>query len=139
MAREYTSEQKRAIETLDADVVVAAGAGSGKTGVLVERFIRIITHTLRAELPPEQQAGVENILVITFTEKATKEMKQRIVTELNRHRLVAERRQVETAYISTIHGFCSRLLQENPFEAGVDPEFRVLDEKQARQLLRQAF
>ncbi len=139
MAREFTSEQKQAIETLGDDVVVAAGAGSGKTGVLVERFIRIITRTLRAELPPEQQAGVENILVITFTEKATKEMKQRIVTELNRHRLVAERRQVETAYISTIHGFCSRLLQENPFEAGVDPEFRVVDEKQARQLLRQAF
>jgi ATP-dependent helicase/nuclease subunit A len=139
LAREFTSEQKKAIEALGSDVVVAAGAGSGKTGVLVERFVRIITHTLRAELPPEQQAGVENILVITFTEKATKEMKQRIVAELNRHGLVAERRQVETAYISTIHGFCSRLLQENPFEAGVDPEFRVLDEKQARQLLRQAF
>lgn len=139
MAREFTSEQKQAIETLDCDVVVAAGAGSGKTGVLVERFLRILTHTLSAELPPEQQAGVENILVITFTEKATKEMKQRIVTELNRSSLIAERRQVETAYISTIHGFCSRLLQENPFEAGVDPEFRVLDEKQARQLLRQAF
>lgn len=139
MAREFTAEQKKAIETVGDDVVVAAGAGSGKTGVLVERFIRIITHTLRAELPAEQQASVENILVITFTEKATKEMKQRIVTELNRHRLIAERRQVETAYISTIHGFCSRLLQENPFEAGVDPEFRVLDEKQARQLMRQAF
>ena len=139
MAREYTLEQKQAIETLGNDVVVSAGAGSGKTGVLVERFIRIITHTLSAELPAAQQAGVENILVITFTEKATKEMKQRIVTELNRHRLVAARRQVETAYISTIHGFCSRLLQENPFEAGVDPEFRVLDEKQSRQLLRQAF
>jgi len=139
VAREYTPAQKQAIETLGNDVVVAAGAGSGKTGVLVERFIRIITHTLSAELPTAQQAGVENILVITFTEKATKEMKQRIVTELNRHHLIAERRQVETAYISTIHGFCSRLLQENPFEAGVDPEFRVLDEKQSRQLLRQAF
>ena len=139
LAREYTSEQRKAIETLNSDVVVAAGAGSGKTGVLVERFVRIITHTLQAKLSPEQGAGVENILVITFTEKATKEMKQRIVTELNRRNLVAERRQVETAYISTIHGFCSRLLQENPFEAGVDPEFRVLDEKQSRQLLRQAF
>ena len=139
LAREFTTEQRRAIETLDRDVVVAAGAGSGKTGVLVERFVSIIRRTLGAELPQAQKAGVENILVITFTEKATKEMKQRIVTELNRGHLVAERRQVETAYISTIHGFCSRLLQENPFEAGVDPEFRVLDEKQARQLLRQAF
>ncbi len=139
MAREFTQEQRQAIETLGDDVVVAAGAGSGKTGVLVERFIRIVTHTLRGELPAEQQAGVENILVITFTDKATKEMKSRIVAELTRQNLIAERRQVETAYISTIHGFCSRLLQENPFEAGVDPEFRVLDEKQSRQLLRQCF
>lgn len=66
-------------------------------------------------------------------------MKTRIVEALNRQGLTEERRQVETAYISTIHGFCSRLLQENPFEAGVDPQFTVLDETQARRLLRQCF
>ena len=75
-------------------------------------------------LPPRQRAGVEKILVITFTEKATREMKTRIVAELTRLGLVAERRKVESAYISTIHGFCSRLLQENPFEAGIDPQFQ---------------
>ncbi len=83
--------------------------------------------------------GVDNLLVITFTEKATKEMKARIANALTQLNLVEERRQLETAYISTIHGFCSRLLQENPFEAGVDPQFSVLDEPQAKRLLRAAF
>lgn len=139
MAREFTSFQQQALSDDGRDICVAAGAGSGKTGVLVARFIRLLTQSLRGELPPEQRAGVSDILVITFTEKATKEMKTRIVEELNRLGLITERRQVETAYISTIHGFCSRLLQENPFEAGVDPQFSVLDEAQARRLLRQTF
>jgi len=139
LAREWTEFQQRAITANHEDICVAAGAGSGKTGVLVERFVRLVTQSQSGELPPEQRASVDQILVITFTEKATKEMKSRIVQELNRLGLIAERRQVETAYISTIHGFCSRLLQENPFEAGVDPQFRVLDELQARHLLRQQF
>ncbi len=103
------------------------------------RFIRIVTESKAGRLPAHESASVDNILVITFTEKATKEMKARIVSELNARGLVEERRQVETAYISTIHGFCSRLLQENPFEAGIDPQFSVLTEPQARRLLRQTF
>lgn len=139
MAREYTEAQKRAILAEGQNICVAAGAGSGKTGVLVERFVRIVTQGSDAALPSPLRAGVEDLLVITFTEKATKEMKARIVEELTRRNMIQERRQVETAYISTIHGFCSRLLQENPFEAGVDPNFTVLDEPQARRLLRQCF
>ncbi|HLK55545.1 MAG TPA: UvrD-helicase domain-containing protein [Chthonomonadaceae bacterium] len=137
MTHAFTPNQKQAIETADHDLCVAAGAGSGKTGVLVERFVRLVAQRQSAAIPPEQRVNVEDILVITFTEKATKEMKARIVAELNRLGMIQERRQVETAYISTIHGFCSRLLQENPFEAGVDPKFGVLDETQARRLLRQ--
>jgi ATP-dependent helicase/nuclease subunit A len=135
----YTEFQKRAIEADGTDICVAAGAGSGKTGVLVERFVRLIVQSKNGELPPEQHGKVDEILVITFTEKATKEMKTRIVAALNQLGLIDERRAVETAYISTIHGFGSRLLQENPFEAGVDPQFKVIDETQARRLLRQVF
>lgn len=137
MAKQYTQFQKQAISANGTDICVAAGAGSGKTGVLVERFVRLVTESRAGLLPPQQQARVDEILVITFTEKATKEMKTRIVGELTRLELIEERRQIETAYISTIHGFCSRLLQENPFEAGVDPQFKVLDENQARRMLRQ--
>ena len=118
---------------------VAAGAGSGKTGVLVERYVRLIVQSREGKLPQEQRAGVAEILVITFTEKATKEMKSRIVESLTSLGLIEERRKIETAYISTIHGFCSRLLQENPFEAGVDPRLSVLDETQSRRLLRKSF
>lgn len=139
MTREFTEFQQQAVVTEGEDICVAAGAGSGKTGVLVERFVRIVTRSKRGEMPPEQRAGVDQILVITFTERATKEMKRRIVEELDLLGFIEERRQAETAYISTIHGFCSRLLQENPFEAGVDPQFTVLDEPQARRLLRQTF
>lgn len=139
LARNYTEFQQTAIEANDSDICVAAGAGSGKTGVLVERFVRLITQGKQGILPLDQCAKVDEILVITFTEKATKEMKSRIVGELNRLGMTEERRQVETAYISTIHGFCSRLLQENPFEAGVDPQFTVLDESQSRRLLMQTF
>ncbi len=135
----FTDMQRRAIDTDGSDICVAAGAGSGKTGVLVERFVRLITDSKAELLPPAQRARVDQILVITFTEKATKEMKTRIVHALNRLELLEERRQVETAYISTIHGFCSRLLQENPFEAGVDPQFKVLDDVQSRRLMRQSF
>ncbi len=135
MQNRWTDSQRRAIET-HGDVCVAAGAGSGKTGVLVQRFIRILTDERSRG---DRAITPDNILVITFTEKATKEMKARIVEELNRLGMTSERRLVEAAYISTIHGFCSRLLQENPFEAGVDPQFTVLDEAQARRLQRQAF
>ena len=107
--------------------------------VLVERFVRLIVESKSTQIAENQRAGVENILVITFTEKATKEVKQRIVDALNQRGLIEERRQLETAYISTIHGFCSRLLQENPFEAGVDPTFQVLDSPQSRRLFRQTF
>ena len=139
MKEKFTENQRQAINTDHSDICVAAGAGSGKTGVLVERFVRLVTSGQQEGVSPEPRARVDEILVITFTEKATKEMKTRIVEALSRRNLVEERRQVETAYISTIHGFCSRLLQENPFEAGVDPQFRVLDETQSRRLMRQSF
>ncbi|MDW8208000.1 MAG: UvrD-helicase domain-containing protein [Chloroherpetonaceae bacterium] len=134
----FTADQERAVR-INADLCVVAGAGSGKTRVLVERFLRLITESSAGTLPPEMRAGVDDILVITFTDRATREMKSRIAAALEARGMTAERRQIENAYISTIHGFGLRLLQENPFEAGVDPQFRVMDEAQARRLMRQAF
>lgn len=139
MAREYTSYQQQAISSDGTNICVAAGAGSGKTGVLVERYLRLILESRSGDLPLQLQAGVENILVITFTDKATREMKARIVSALLAENLLEERRRIETAYISTIHGFCSRLLQENPFEAGVDPQFKVLEEPKAKRLFRSVY
>jgi len=115
----FSKEQDDAIRARGSLVTVSAGAGSGKTRVLVERFIDLV-----------QRDGVSplEILAITFTEKAAAEMKERIVRRFEEREDVANRRQAEAAYISTIHGFCSRILRENPLAARLDPSFHVIDE-----------
>ena len=115
----FSEEQNEAIRARAPLVTVSAGAGSGKTRVLVERFIDLV-----------QRDGVSplEILAITFTEKAAAEMKERIVRRFEEREDVANRRRAEAAYISTIHGFCSRILRENPLAARLDPSFRVMDE-----------
>jgi ATP-dependent helicase/nuclease subunit A len=122
-------EQRAAIEESGV-VFVSAGAGTGKTTVLVERFVREVC---------ERGLSLESVLVITYTERAAGELRGRIrerLLELGRDDLA---RDIERAWISTIHGFCSRLLRAHPFEAGLDPGFRVLDDSQARVLQSEAF
>jgi ATP-dependent helicase/nuclease subunit A len=126
--RPPTSEQHAAIEAPGL-VFVSAGAGTGKTTVLVERFARAVG------------AGVDvgSILVITYTERAAAELRARIrgrLSELGRPELT---RELDSAWISTIHGFCKRLLAQYPFAAGLDPRFRVLDESQAAVIRAEAF
>lgn len=115
----FSPSQREAIETFGADIVVGAGAGSGKTSVLVNRFVKAVVE--RGDAP-------DRILAITFAEKAANEMKSRLAAEFTRLGREADRRALETAYIGTIHSFCARLLRENPIEAGVDPYFKVLSE-----------
>jgi ATP-dependent exoDNAse (exonuclease V) beta subunit len=110
--------------------MVRAGAGTGKTTVLVERFVQAVL---------EDGDPVESVLAITFTEKAAAEMKGRVrkrFLELGRRE---EARAAEGAWISTIHGFCSRILRAHALTAGIDPEFRVLDELTAERLALDAF
>lgn len=126
----FTAEQQAAIETLDCNLLVKAGAGAGKTRVLVERYIHILA---------TGAAGPEGIVAITFTRKAAREMKERIrakIQELlataadpedwSRWREVAN--HLDTVAISTIHSLCSRILREHPAEAGVDPEFGLMED-----------
>ncbi len=111
-------------------VFVSAGAGTGKTSVLVERFVRAVC---------ERGLDVESNLVITYTERAAGELRSRIraaLAERGRHDLA---RELDGAWISTIHGFCMRLLKAHPFAAGLDPRFRVLDESQGRVIRGEAF
>jgi ATP-dependent helicase/nuclease subunit A len=122
-------EQTAAAEAQGA-VFVSAGAGTGKTAVLVDRFARAVC---------ERGVDVKSILVITYTEKAAGELRTRIrarLVELGRADLA---RELDGAWISTIHGLCHRLLRAHPFAAGVDPRFRVLDDSQARVLQSEAF
>src|SRR5438270_8114098 len=118
----FTDQQLRAIDItrLGQDTCVVAGPGSGKTTVLVERFRRLVCE---AGIPPSR------ILAITFTEKAATNMKQKLAEAF--HDRPDDRRRLERAYVSTVHGFCMRLLRENAIFAGIDPEFRLMDERQA--------
>lgn len=122
--------QRLAVETDDRSVVVSAGAGSGKTQVLAERFTYLVS-TGRAQ--------VDEILTITYTRKAAREMKERIVALLEREGRSEARWQVESAYISTIDSLCARLIRENPFESTVDPFFEQLAEHDAERVFYRAF
>jgi ATP-dependent exoDNAse (exonuclease V) beta subunit len=122
-------EQLAAVEA-GGEVFVSAGAGTGKTAVLVERVVRAVT---------ERGLDVDSILVITYTRRAAGELRTRIraaLTERGRHDLA---RELDGAWISTIHGFCARLLRAYPLAAGLDPRFRELDEAQAAVLRSEAF
>src|SRR5947207_859990 len=116
---EFTAAQRNAIglHALDQDTCVVAGPGSGKTTVLIERFRGLV----ESGVPPLR------ILAITFTEKATSQMRERLASAfLGQPELAA---QIRRAHVSTVDGFCTRLLRENAILAGVDPRFRVLSEQ----------
>jgi ATP-dependent helicase/nuclease subunit A len=143
-AFEPTGAQRAAIDTRDRDVFTEAGAGSGKTGVLVERYCESVV---------EDDVGPESILAFTFTERAAGELRQRVRRRLmERAHAAAERgdteramdiaraaREGERAWITTIHGFCRRLLATHPVAARMDPRFRVLDASEAARLRERAF
>ncbi len=119
-----TTDQKTAINTLDKNLVVAAGAGTGKTRVLTERIIEIRKRN--------SDISFKNILALTFTDKAAAEMKERLDKRLRAdERLAKFLPDLENAQISTIHSFAFEFLKKYPIEAGIDPNFSVLDEEQA--------
>src|SRR3989442_7354583 len=124
------NEQQRAAVEATGEVFVSAGAGTGKTAVLVERFVRAVC---------DRGLDVDSILVITYTRRAAGELRTRIraaLTERNRHDLA---RDLDGAWISTIHGFCLRLLKAYPFAAGLDPRFRELDDAQGAVIRSESF
>lgn len=128
-----TSEQHDAIHIHDRNLIVVAGAGSGKTRVLVERSIELLA--ARPEWP------LTAVVAITFTRAAAQEMRERLRAELEARAAAAgghwERKlaQLESARIDTIHGLCADILRANAAVAGVDPKFEVLDEVQAGSML----
>jgi ATP-dependent helicase/nuclease subunit A len=133
MTLSITSQQYDAIHTLGRPLLVEAGAGTGKTWVLVERFVHLLaTHP---------HWPLDGLVAITFTEKAAYEMRQRIRQRIER--LAADPppesqapwqkhlRALDTLQVGTIHAFCAKLLRENALSLGLDPAFRVMDEQEA--------
>ena len=141
MSRAPTPEQTAAIQTRAPEVLLEAGAGTGKTGVLVDRYCELL---VLDGLEPEE------ILAFTFTERAAAQLRERIRAELSDrmreagHGETADRLgivldELGAAPITTIHGFCRRLLASHPVAAGIDPSFRVLEDSESQRLAQGAF
>jgi ATP-dependent helicase/nuclease subunit A len=122
-------QQLKAIEARG-EVFVSAGAGTGKTSVLVERFVRAVC---------DEGLDVESVLVITYTRKAAGELRARIRAALRERGRADLARSLDGAWISTIHGFCSRLLRAHPFAVGIDPRFRELADEQGSVIRGESF
>jgi ATP-dependent helicase/nuclease subunit A len=135
--RELQPEQAAAAYEIKKHISVTAGPGSGKTTVLVERYLHILRQN--------PNLNIDQIVAITFTNRAANEMRERLREELNlilqtaasddRRHWLNYKRTLDGAVITTIHGFCARLLREFPVEARVDPQFLLLDEHRAAMLL----
>jgi ATP-dependent exoDNAse (exonuclease V) beta subunit len=124
------NDQQFAAVEAGGEVFVSAGAGTGKTAVLVERVVRAVC---------DRGLDVDSILVITYTRRAAGELRTRIRAALAERGRQDLARELDGAWISTIHGFCARLLKAYPLAAGLDPLFRELDEAQAAVLRSEAF
>jgi len=136
-----TQEQEKAVAATDRHVLVCAGAGSGKTHVLVERYLAIL------RLNPE--ASVEDVVAVTYTTRAAREMKSRLKARMEEmarqsaggnesQRWESFRQDVDGARIGTIHSLCESILKSFPAESGVDPRFEILDEVAAADFVRRS-
>ena len=133
---DLTPQQERSLD-VTTHLAVTAGAGSGKTRVLVERYLSILEH--------DETISPRNILALTFTEKASAEMKDRVRSSLEEkfndtsdpgwERKISE---LEGADISTIHSFCTGLIRKEPINCGVDPDFHVITGGEEVYLRREA-
>ena len=128
MSVTWTEEQKQVIETRNTNLLVSAAAGSGKTAVLVERILSLITD-------PEHPVDVDRLLITTFTKAAAGEMKERIGKALNdrlkenpgNEWLQRQESLVHRAQITTIHGFCLYVIRNYFHTIDLDPDFRIAD------------
>lgn len=128
-----TTPQQQAAITAKGNVLLVAGAGTGKTTTLVQRCLRLVL---------EEGVAIDRILMVTFTEAAAAEMRHRIRAALQKQiaekpedlRLAEQLALLDTSFISTLHAFCLRLVREHFHELQIDPQLTVLDEQQTRPL-----
>lgn len=117
----FNKQQKEAINSLEGRVRVIAGAGSGKTAVLTERYKKLVENGVRPR----------NILCVTFTNKAANEMKERIQAQFEK--------ELDLSLICTFHSFCLRILRENAYILGYPPNFVVLDNEDQTSIFKKIY
>jgi len=125
-----TEGQQRCVNTLDRPLVVAAGAGSGKTFTLTKRIVGALQSGFLAD--------IDEVCAITFTKKAAAELKSRLKGELRACNLIAQALKVDEAWVSTIHGMCARILRAHAVELGIDPAFTVAEGAQLQRYIDRA-
>lgn len=123
----FTSQQRQAVNSPEGEFVVKAGAGTGKTRVLVYKFLNIYENQIKKGLSPVKTC--DSILTVTFTNRAAKEMIERL------SKIIPEQ-ALRASHISTIDSFCTRFLRENAFYLGLDSEFRVIDQIESKLLFK---
>lgn len=137
MGVNWTKEQQQVIDLRDRNILVSAAAGSGKTAVLVERIITRLTET-------EDPIDVDRLLIVTFTEAAAAEMKERIRGAIEKaleerpadEHLQRQATLIHTAQITTIHSFCLSVIREHFHTIDLDPGFRIGEEGELKLLKR---
>lgn len=135
MGFNWTKEQRQVIDTREHSILVSAAAGSGKTAVLVERIIALLTD----ETEP---ADIDSLLIVTFTSAAAAEMRERIgrgieqklLEQPGNKRLSRQRKLLSYAQISTIHSLCMRLIRDHFNILDLDPSFKMADEAELKLL-----
>ncbi|MSP13730.1 MAG: hypothetical protein EXR62_12335 [Chloroflexi bacterium] len=136
-----TTQQQQAVSIEDRPLLVDAGAGTGKTWVLVERFLTLLNR--------HPDWSIDAIIAVTFTEKAAREMRSRIRQGIEARAQQApitgegthwhrRRRDLDRLQVGTIHALCARILRENAIAAAIDPRFTMLDEQEADLLQEEA-
>ena len=139
MADKWTDRQLEAIEARDTSVIVSAAAGSGKTSVLVERLLRILSDS-------ENRVPADKIIVVTFTNDAAAQMKQRLSDAIAKQLeadpsnewLFSQQALIPSAKISTIHSFCFDLIRENVRSLDVSSGFRIIDDSEEKLIVAKA-
>ncbi len=125
-----TPGQRESVMRVDGPLLVSAGAGSGKTFTLTQR----IAYALLPESGPAA-GGIDEVLAITFTEKAAAEIKARVKRTLRAEGMCEEALKVDAAWISTIHGMCARILRTHALELGLDPAFGIVGDAERADLV----
>jgi len=123
----WTSEQLLAIEERNKNLLVSAAAGSGKTAVLIERILKLIE---------KDRINVESMLIVTYTNAAAREMKERLIKKISQRLeegstdvfLRDQLSLINRAQISTLHSFCTNIIRNNFFKVDIDPSFMLADD-----------
>ena len=141
MGMKFTEDQQRVIDLRNCNILVSAAAGSGKTAVLVERIVELVSGSA---CDSAQAVDIDRLLVVTFTnaaaaqmrERVTKALSDRVEAEPDNEHIKKQLMLIHNAKIMTIHSFCLYLIKNHFNDIGLDPDFRTADEGEMR-LLKQ--